>query len=91
MRWYRLTARHGDPGDPAEPIPDGSQTYDSAVHGFSWNGVSEHWVPEGDATWEARESCAYEFRLAAHARVINGYCWVYQDAWCSKYVTILVG
>jgi len=89
---YRLTAYHGDPGDPADPIPDGSKTYDPAptVHGPSWTGVDEQ-VPYGGAVWTATESCAHEFRLRADARIINGYGWVYQGVWCSKYVTILVG
>jgi hypothetical protein len=89
LRWYRLRAHHGDPHDPAEIIAE--ETYDSAVHGFSWNGVSGHWVPAGAAVWQAGESCAYEFELVADARITNGYgLHVYADVGCSKYVTILV-
>ncbi len=91
MRWYSFTARHGDPGEPPDEPPIAEEIYDSnpAVHGPSWNGVREHWVPAGIIShWRAPESCAYGFRLVADARITNGYGWVYRDVECSKYVTI---
>ena len=95
LRWYELTARYGDPDD--RPVTIAEETYaydpDPAVgHAFSWDGVSGHWVPAGIIShWRATESCAYEFRLVADARITNGYgLHVYADVECSKYVTILV-
>jgi hypothetical protein len=84
--WYKLTARHGGPPSSVETIAE--ERYDSAEHGDTWNGVSQLWVPEGEELWQATETCAYEFRLVADARITNGYAWVYRDVECSKYVTI---
>jgi len=90
LQAFSLTARHGEPHDVAETIPDSIQTYDELVHGPSWNGVSEHWVPRNSSYWRASESCAHEIRLVADARITNGYGPIFQDVECSKYVTILV-
>ncbi len=72
LRYYRLAAHYGDGQPPITITSDSYPSHRNPAH--QWNGVTNALVPP--AEWVPPITCAYQFRLSARPRVINGYTYI---------------
>jgi len=84
---YALVAHYGDNERRViEAEGYGSHTDEDGPH--LWDGIADTTVPS--APWRPPEPCAYQFRLSARGRTINGYNRIHYVEY-NKHVTLLFG